>query len=135
MIIHIEKSTYKNLSKLLHPSNPRKIAAIKAVRSDSKCGLAEAKKAVELFMYEKGLSKHKVSEEYRLCCGPVIKKMIVDYGSGDIEIDLETMELKALMDMQSIGIEACSDILNLISVLKGYEKGENIYVSEAGKFK
>ncbi len=130
MILHIKRSTYSSLFKLLDSSSPKKIAAIKAVRSETKCGLREAKDAVELFMYEKGLSRNEIITEHRLCVGPVIKKLVVDYGSGDIELDLESMELKALMEMQTIGIDACSDILNLVSVLKAYEEGQEIY---AGK--
>ena len=130
MNLRVTKSTYRELIKLLDPANPRKIAAIKAVRSDTKCGLREAKEAVELLMYEKGLTDHQVFTDHRIHVGPVIKKMVVDYGGGDIEVDLESMELRALMDMQAIGIDACADILNLVSALKAYEKGKNIYVEE-----
>ncbi len=130
MILRIKKSTYINLFKLLDSSNPKKIAAIKSVRADTKCGLREAKEAVELFMYEKGFSKNGLTTEHRLSVGPVIKKMVVDYGQGDIEVDLELMELKALMELEVIGIEACADILNIVSVLKAYEEGREIYTEE-----
>ena len=130
MIIRVKKSTYKELSRLLDPSNCKKISAIKAVRADSKCGLREAKEAVELFMYEKGLSRHPVETEHKIYVGPTIKKMVVDYGKGEIEIDLEGMELKALVELQSIGIDDCSDILNLVSTLKAYEEGKSIGVVE-----
>jgi len=130
MILRIKRSTYKSLFELLDSSSPKKIAAIKAVRAETKCGLREAKDSVELFMYEKGLSNHKPTTEHRLHVGPSIKKIIVDYGSGDIEVDIESMELKALRELQTIGIEACSDILNLVSVLRAYENGSEIYTSE-----
>ena len=130
MILRVKKSTYKDLIRLLDPSNIKKIAAIKAVRSDTRCGLKEAKDAVELFMYEKGLSNHKIVTEHRIHVGPIIKKIVVDYGSGDIEVDLASMELKALMEMQTIGIDACADILNLVSALKAYEDGKHIYADE-----
>jgi hypothetical protein len=133
MRIKIKKSTYINLIKLLDSSNPKKIAAIKAVRADSGCGLREAKDAVEFFMYEKGLSQHKIITEHKLHIGPYIKKLIVDYGSGEIELDLESMELKALMEMQTIGLIECSDILNLVSVLKAYEDGREIFAVEKNK--
>ena len=132
MILRVKKSTYKSLFELLGDTSPKKIAAIKAVRQDTKCGLAEAKKAVEFFMYEKGFTDHQYPPDYRIHCGPIIKKMVVDYGSGDIEVDLEAMELKALMEMQAIGIDACYDILNLVSVLKAYEEGRDIYASKEG---
>ena len=129
MILKVKKSTYKSLFELLDNPSPKKIAAIKAVRADTKCGLREAKEAVESFMYEKGFTDHPYSSEHKIHVGPIIKKMIVDYGTGDVEVDLEAMELKALMDMQAIGIDACSDILNLVSVLRAYENGQDIYAA------
>tara|TARA_B100000700_G_scaffold324626_1_gene431263 strand:+ start:182 stop:592 length:411 start_codon:yes stop_codon:yes gene_type:complete len=127
MILRIRRSTYNSLIEWLDDSSPKKIAAIKAVRSETKCGLREAKEAVELFAYEKGFTNHKPTTEHRIHVGPIIKKMVVDYGSGEVAVDLESMELKALMEMQTIGIDACSDILNLVSVLKAYEEGRDIY--------
>jgi hypothetical protein len=79
-------------------------------------------------MYENGLSNHQVFTDHRIHVGPTIKKIVVDYGEGEVEVDLESMELKALMQMQAIGIDACSDILNLVSVLKAYENGKDIGV-------
>ena len=38
------------------------------------------------------------------------------------------MQLKALMDMQTIGLDACADILDLVSALNAYENGEKIGV-------
>lgn len=128
MILRVKRSTYRSLIKLLDPANPRKIAAIKAVRSETKCGLKEAKDAVELLMYEEGLSPHPIITQHRIHTGPSIRKMVVDYGSGDIEIDIEAMELKALMEMQTIGLDACSDILELVETLKAYESGKRIGV-------
>ena len=88
MILRVKRTTYKKLLSLLQPSNPKKIAAIKAVRSETKCGLREAKEGVEKFMYDNSLSSHAVSTEHRIQCGPVIKKIVVDYGQGDIEVSM-----------------------------------------------
>jgi len=130
MILRVKRTTYKKLLSLLQPSNPKKIAAIKAVRSETKCGLREAKEGVEKFMYDNNLSNHAVSTEHRIQCGPFIKKIVVDYGQGDIEVSIESMELKALQELQSIGIDECADILSLVSVLKAYEEGREIYTEE-----
>jgi hypothetical protein len=130
VILRVKRLTYRKIIKDLSCESPKKISAIKAVRADTKCGLREAKEAVELLMYEKGYTHNKIVTEHRLHVGPSIKRIIVDYGSGDIEVDIESMELKALCELQTIGIEACADILNLVSVLRAYENGSEIYANE-----
>jgi hypothetical protein len=128
-MLKIKKCTYTQILKDLDSSSPKKIAAIKAVRNDCKCGLIEAKNAVEHLMFEKGFSNTPANTtEHKICIGPTIKKIIVDYGDGDIEVDIESMQLKALMEMQIIGLDACADILDLVSVLNAYENGERVGV-------
>jgi hypothetical protein len=128
MILQIKRSTYAKLLEWLDSSSPKKIAAIKAVRSETKCGLREAKDAVELLMYEKGLSQHQVVTEHRIHVGPIIKRMVVDYGSGEIEVDLESMEMRALMELGTIGLDACGEVLDLVKALKAFQDGKAIGV-------
>jgi hypothetical protein len=129
MILKIKRTTYNQLLVDLDNSAPKKIAAIKAVRTDAKCGLREAKEAVEHLMHEKGFSSYPANTaEHKIIVVPVIKRIIVDYGSGEIEVDIEGMQLKALMEMQTIGLDACADILDLVSALNAYENGEKIGV-------
>jgi ribosomal protein L5 len=129
MILKIKKTTYLQLIKDLDCSSPKKISAIKAVRIECNCGLKEAKDAVEHLMYEKGFSSIPANTtEHKIVSSPIIKKIIVDYGTGDIEVDIESMQLRALMDMQVIGIDACADILDLVAVLNAYENGEKFGV-------
>ena len=131
MILKVKKTTYKQVLEYLDSSAPKKIAAIKAVRADAKCGLREAKEAVEHLAFVKGFSNHPTkTDEYKIYTGPTIKKLVVDYGTGDIEVDVETMELRALMEMQTIGLDACVDILDLISVLKAFDEGKRVGVIE-----
>ncbi len=47
---------------------------------------------------------------------------------GDIEVNIETMELRDLMELQTIGIDACADILDLVTVLNAYESGKKVGV-------
>ena len=131
MILKVKKTTYLQILKDLDCSSPKKIAAIKAVRADAKCGLREAKEAVEHLAFVKGFSNHPArTTEHKIYTGPTIKKIVVDYGSGDIEVDIESMQLMALMEMQTIGLDACADILELISVLKAYDEGKRVGVLE-----
>jgi predicted transcriptional regulator len=128
MLVRIKRCTYLKVIEHLSQSPQKKIAAIKAVRTDASVGLREAKEAVELLAYERGLRSSPVITDHRLVVGPIIKKIIVDYGSGDIEVDIESMELKALMEMQAIGLNECADILDLVAALTAYQDGKKIGV-------
>ena len=105
-----------------------KIKAIKRLRDATKpaCSLKEAKWAVERLAFERGLAPglQNPPNALKIVCGPVIRKMILNYGNGDVELDLDAMQLKALMDMQTIGLDACRDILQLVDVLKAFSDGQ-----------
>ena len=113
--IRINATTYNKVLDCLRDN--RKIEAIKTLRNESGSGLKEAKMAVERLAHESGIREsnypHSVKEGLKVICGPIIKKMVVNYGQGDMEIDIEGMQLRALMDMQAIGLDACRDILDL----------------------
>jgi len=124
----ISVQTMRQIKELLKQN--KKIGAIKALRNGygdtSRMGLKEAKHAVERFSVEHGYepkTKYDVSGFPRLAVGPFIKRIIVDFGDGEVEVNLETMELKALMDMQTIGLDACADILDLVDGLKSFSYG------------
>ena len=88
-------------------SSPKKIAAIKLLRSECKAGLKEAKESIERLEYEKFGKNypHVVKTAAAIHVGPAIKKVIVDFGDGDITVDLEEMQMKVLMDMPVIGLD------------------------------
>ena len=108
----------------------KKIGAIKALRNGygdgERMGLKEAKQAIERYSVDHGYApntNYDVSGYPKIVVGPFIKRMIVDFGEGEVEVNLETMELKALMDMQAIGLDACADILDLVEGLKSFSYG------------
>lgn len=115
----------------------KKILAIKTLRSNSlgkeKLSLINAKKAVERLAYESGISSVHVphalppeDDAPALLCGPKVKRFIVNYGKGDIEVDIEAMEMRALMDLEAIGLDACRDILDFVDALKSFSNGHKI---------
>ena len=117
----------------------KKILAIKTLRSNAlgkeKLSLINAKKAVERLAYESGISSVHVPHAHppepeddapALLCGPKVKRFIVNYGKGDIEVDIEAMEMRALMDLEAIGLDACRDILDFVDALKSFSKGHKI---------
>ena len=133
--IRISAKVYSDL--LDHLRDNRKIQAIKAFRNESGCGLREAKLAVERLAHESGIREsnypHSVKEGLKIICGPIIKKMVVNYGQGDMEIDIEGMQLRALIDMQVIGLDACRDILDLVDTLQAFSDGKKIGVLQDEK--
>ncbi len=104
--------------------NNRKIGAIKLFRNETGCGLRESKDAVEQLYYLKSGKGINNPKAINVLASPVVKKIICDFGSGDVEMDLETMELKVLTDLHTIGLDQCARLLELCETLKRYSRGE-----------
>tara|TARA_A100001037_G_scaffold252580_1_gene236581 strand:- start:107 stop:505 length:399 start_codon:yes stop_codon:yes gene_type:complete len=113
----------------------KKINAIKKLRAATHSGLKEAKEAIERMQHEKNLGNypHAAAKAERILCGPIVRRLVMDYGTGEFEVDLETMELKVLMDMQTIGLDACGDVLELVGILKAYSYGKKVEVLDASR--
>ena len=125
--MRVNAEIYKEIHDYI--SQDRKIAAIKSLRCYTESGLKEAKEAIERLMHETDLTKnfpHAAIEGAKIVCGPIIKKLVLDFGDGDVEVDLETMELKVLMELPKIGLDACGEILDLVAALKAYADGHKI---------
>ena len=108
----------------------KKISAIKLLRRECNAGLKEAKEAIEKIQHEQGHGQYPnaARNAAKVIVGPVIKKITCDFGEGDIEVDLENMQLVALMQMQKIGLDACGDILDLVQTLQAFANGKRIGV-------
>ena len=111
----------------------KKIAAIKALRRENKSGLKEAKEAIERLQDERGTNSYPRAAKAgaKIVVGPVIKKLTLDFGEGDIEVDLETMQMVTLMQMQKIGLDSCGEILDLVATLQAFANGQKIGVVDA----
>jgi hypothetical protein len=121
-----------------HLSNEKKIAAIKRLRSalkgpDGKIyGLREAKEAVERMLHE-DFGKHypgAVKRGGRIMAGPIITEIVCDFGDGPITVDVEEMQLKALVQLETLGLEACGRMLELCQVIKAFADGKRVGVLE-----
>jgi hypothetical protein len=110
----------------------KKIAAIKLLRKETHTGLKEAKDAVERLAHKSGHGHFPHAHEHGalIVATPIIKKITVNVGDGDVEVDLDGMELIALTAMQRIGLEECGRILDLVQALKAFSSGKNIGVLE-----
>tara|TARA_A100001037_G_C15115631_1_gene621243 strand:- start:1423 stop:1884 length:462 start_codon:yes stop_codon:yes gene_type:complete len=118
-------------------NNGRKISAIKLCRSNGKIngggsiGLKEAKLAIERFEDSLGLKSypnHAQQAAHLIQAETFIRSITLDLGGGELTVDLEQMEMRALMGLDSMGIEEVARVLDLVKVLKAFSEGANISI-------
>ena len=122
-----------------HIENNKKIAAIKALRRGWKdahdpdgkkgesLGLREAKDAVERIIDIRD-GRAGIPNAPTIVAGPAIREIVVDFGYGPLTVDIDSMELRALRDLDSLGLEHCGRILDLCKVIKAFSEGRRIGV-------
>ena len=117
----------------------RKISAIKALREgvadfNAQVGLKEAKLAVEKLAHDRAIPDIRAEDHpdaMIIVSGPKIVKVVLDYGDGPVELDLEGMQIKALSEMHAIGLDACADMLEMADVFRAISAGEKVQVVKA----
>jgi hypothetical protein len=131
---------YLTISPLLHRQvlnhlkEGRKINAIKALREGAaphRIGLKDAKRAVEKLAHDRAIPDVRCEDHpdaMIIVSGPRIVKVILDYGEGPVELDLEGMQIKALSEMHAVGLDACADMLEMVDVFKAISDGEKVQV-------
>jgi len=114
--------------------NHKKIAAIKLVRAHVKddlgVGLKEAKFACERLECEMGIKPMSQNPPTAWTIRPctLIKAIKFDLGDGELDVDLETMEMRVLMGLESMGISEVSRVLDLVKILRAFSEGANINI-------
>jgi len=119
-------------------SNEKKIAAIKKLRAavrgpdDKPMGLREAKVAVERMLHDNFDKNYPgaAKEGAKIMAGPIISEIVCDFGDGPITVDVEEMQLKALTQLETIGLEACGRMLELCQVIKAFSEGRRVGILE-----
>lgn len=119
----------------------RKINAIKALREgvadiNAQVGLKEAKLAVEKLAHDKAIPDIRSGDHpdaMIIVSGPKIIKVVLDYGDGPVELDLEGMQIKALSEMHAIGLDACADMLEMADVFRAISEGEKVQIVKAAE--
>lgn len=111
-ILRVSAECLNKLKELMDVSKPQKIAAIKLLRSETKCGLREAKIAIE--KHFPGKYNHPPqADAYSIVPLVTIKSITVDMGEGDVTVDLEGLHMLTLMNMNNIGIDEVRRIIEL----------------------
>jgi len=90
-----------------------KIQAIKVVRDHARCGLAESKAIVERLQ---GIEPNGP----RLIPKFDIKSITLVGGDGEMTVDLEGMQLMGLMQLQTLGLDECRRVLDLVALIEGW---------------
>ena len=137
--IRLNQAELSKLNEFLTPGWVRKIDAIKVVKNAAHhridavsvvnpapgVGLAEAKDAVEVLMAERGIigldglaSPMPTSPRGRIVTLQPIKRIIVDMGSGEIEVDLEGMSLQFLSQMNKVPLSEIAALVDLYNRVK-----------------
>jgi hypothetical protein len=100
-----------------HVAAGQKINAIRALRADVGCGLRDAKYAVEHLMGEI------TAETAGVTIGPYfrIKSFQLECSDGVVEVDMEELKLKFLMELPEIGIDACGKLLELTEFVQKWQ--------------
>lgn len=111
--------------------NGKKISAIKHVRSHAMGtngkGLKEAKIAVERFIieHEIGERQHPTSAIHpdagRLVTWNPIKRIVVDMGDGEMEVDMEEFQFKILTMEGGVSVDSVGHLIDLLGIIKKWE--------------
>lgn len=108
----------------------KKIAAIKKLRNESvawhngvrieRPGLRESKHAVEHLLGE--ISHDEACAT--IVALPRVKSVVIDTGDGEVELDLEGLQLRLLDGLAVVPIDVMADGLRLMEILRAYDRGE-----------
>ena len=136
-VMIVPSDAYRDIRE--HLRNDKKIQAIKTLRNyakpapgDKSVGLREAKEAVERMQHEHYNKNYPEAARRgdRIIAGPIISEIVCDFGEGPITVDVEGMQLKALVQLESLGLEACGRMLELCQVIKAFADGKRVGVIE-----
>ncbi len=114
----VPPKTYRELTDLL--ADRQKIQAIKLLRNHLGLGLREAKLAIDR------MGDPSLTSNPQVVSSPVIIAVTLDYGDGPIQVDLEEMQIRALTQLPSIGIDACAHMLDLVEVFNAISEGKKV---------
>ena len=96
----------------------KKIQAIKLIRDETKCGLKEAKLAIDKRC---GYGGRPEAMDIKPLVS--IKSVTVDMDEGEVSLSLDELNMMTLMGMAKIGIDETRRVLDLHDMLLNWEKG------------
>ena len=132
-VFMVDASTLRDIRAALKDN--KKIQAIKILRYDVNCGLREAKQSIELYDHDvMGNTARSVDRNAaKIVPRAFIRSVTFDIGQGELTVDLEEMEMRALMGLDAIGINEIARVLDLVKLLKAFSEGADIDINGALK--
>ena len=118
----------------------QKIKAIKLLRAHyakdaqgNGLTLRDAKLSIDRLTHEMGIATQlptvSTTTARKIVPNSFIRAITMQMDGGEITVDLEQMEMRALMGLDSLGIEEVSRLLDLVKVLKAFSAGQDIDMS------
>jgi hypothetical protein len=141
--IRLTSEEWCRLNELLRFGAVNKIESVKLVKAAkqhqeadpitgqlrSGVGLREAKEAVEHYMSSRGMKNADGSEPWsggepsaRIVPFQPIRRIVIDMGEGEVEVDMDGMSLKFLSTMTTLKLEDVSKLVDLYNRVKDWEK-------------
>jgi len=142
--IRLNAEEWSHFNALLKEGPVNKIAAIKFVRLAklhqvldpvtgqfrAGVGLREAKEAVEHYMTSRGMKNADGSDPWDRSMEPSgrivpfqpIRRIVVDMGEGEVEVDMDGMSLKFLSTMTTLKLDDLAKLVDLYNRVKDWEK-------------
>ena len=117
-VLRVDTKTLREIEELMGGPTPQKIAAIKLLRAESKCGLKEAKQAIEKrFQPSYGTP----ADAFDIKPLITVKSITVNFGEGDVSLSLEELHMMTLVNMTQLGIDETRRILDLYDLIRKWE--------------
>ncbi len=107
-VLRVSAAIMKQLDQ--HWADSKKIQAIKTLRIETKCGLKEAKQAIEKRYQPKAYPN---KDAYDIMPLMLIKAITVDIGHGEVTMTLDEFHMMSLMKLEKIGIDECRRLIDL----------------------
>lgn len=144
--IRLTSEEWSKLNQLLTSGSFNKIDAIKQVKHAhlhrvpdphsfngqgwrSDVGLKEAKEAVEHYMSSRGMKNSDGSEPWsggepsaRIVPFQPIRRIVIDMGEGEVEVDMDGMSLKFLRTMTTLKLDDLAKLVDLYNRVRDWEK-------------
>ena len=123
-VLRVNAQTMKSLTDFMAGPNPQKIAAIKLLRSETSCGLREAKQAIEK-RFQSSYSHLASSDAFDIRPLISVKSITVDFGEGNVSLSLDDLHMITLMNMNQLGIDETRRVLDLYDLIRAWEGFDN----------
>ncbi len=117
-VLRVDSKTLREIDDMMNAPSPQKIGAIKLLRAETKCGLKEAKQAIEK-KFQPGYGTP--SDAFDIKPLITVKSIMVNFGEGDVSLSLEELHMMTLVNMTQLGIDETRRILDLYDLIRAWE--------------